>query len=174
MWATSTAPTGWLVCDGSAVSRSTYSALWGVLGTSYGAGNGSTTFNLPNLQGKFPVGKDASVEFDVLGETGGSKTSALAVANLPAHNHTASSSSSSSTSLTNGSSVVVTGTGNALLLNGAQGLSVYGPYNAVAMSASTSTSTSTTVNTSGGNGTATGDAFTNLPPYIALNFIIRF
>jgi microcystin-dependent protein len=185
MWSTNTAPTGWLLCDGIDKDRSTYSALHSLMqaaGYPFGAGNGSTTFGIPNLLGKFPVGKDASADFDVLGETGGGKTRVLGVSNLPAHDHTASSSSSSSsassTSLTNGSSVVVTGTGNAYLLNGAQGLSIYGPYNAVAMSASTttttSTSTSTTVNTSGGNGTATGDAFNILPPYIALNFIIRF
>ena len=185
MWGTNTAPTGWLICDGVPANRSTYSALHTLMqaaGYPYGAGDGSTTFGIPNLLGKFPVGKDASAEFDVLGETGGGKTNALGVSNLPAHDHTASSSSSSSssssTSLTNGSSVVVTGTGNAYLLNGAQGLSIYGPYNAVAMSASTttttSTSTSTTVNTSGGNGTATGDTFNILPPYFALNFIIRF
>ena len=174
IWGTSTAPTGWLICDGSAVSRSTYSALFGVLSTTYGVGDGSTTFNLPNLKGRVPVGRDATQsEFDTLAETGGSKTSALTSGNLPAHTHTASSTSSSSTSLTNGSSVVITGTGNALLLNGAQGLATYGPYNAAAMSASTSTSTSTSVS-GGGNGTATGDAFSNLPPYIALNFIIRF
>lgn len=47
------APSGWLICDGSAVSRSTYSALFAVIGTAYGAGNGSSTFNLPNGQGVF-------------------------------------------------------------------------------------------------------------------------
>ena len=193
MWGTNTAPTGWLLCDGSAVSRSTYSALFGVLSTTYGAGNGSTTFNLPNLKGRFPVGKDTSAEFDVLGETGGGKTNALGVSNLPAHDHTASSSSSSSSSstvtdpghshpLTNGSLVVrQDGGGNADLTAN----SSYGPYNTytlsndsnttgISVATSTSTSTSTTVNTSGGNGTATGNAFNILPPYIALNFIIRF
>jgi hypothetical protein len=48
MYAGTSAPSGWLMCDGSAVSRTTYSALFGVVGTSYGTGNGSTTFNLPN------------------------------------------------------------------------------------------------------------------------------
>ena len=47
------APTGWLLCDGSAVSRTTYSVLFGIIGTAYGAGDGSTTFNLPNTQGVF-------------------------------------------------------------------------------------------------------------------------
>lgn len=80
----STAPTGWLLCDGSAVSRTTYAALFAILGTTYGAGNGSTTFNLPDLRGKIPVGRDSGqTEFDVLGETGGAKTQALTQANLP-------------------------------------------------------------------------------------------
>jgi microcystin-dependent protein len=74
-------PTGFLLCDGSAVSRVTFSALFAVLGTTYGAGDGSTTFNLPNLKGRVPVGLDTSqTEFDVLGETGGHKL-------LQAHTH---------------------------------------------------------------------------------------
>ena len=70
----STAPTNWLICDGSAVSRSDYSELFAVIGTTYGSGDGSTTFNLPNLKGRVPVGKDSSqTEFNSIGETGGSK-----------------------------------------------------------------------------------------------------
>lgn len=52
----SSAPTGWLFCDGSAVSRTTYSALFTTIGTTYGVGNGSTTFNLPDLRGRLPMG----------------------------------------------------------------------------------------------------------------------
>lgn len=163
LWATSTAPTGWLIADGSPISRSTYSALWGVLGTFYGAGDGSTTFNLPNLKGRVPVGRDSSdTAFDTLGETGGSKTSALVVANLPAHTHTASST----TTLTNGDLVVRQyGSGDAKLTAN----STYGPYNTATITASTSTTVS-----GGGNGTATGDTFSNLQPYIVLNYIIRY
>jgi microcystin-dependent protein len=155
LWATSTAPTGWLIADGSAISRSTYSALFAVLSTTYGVGDGSTTFNLPNLKGKVPVGRDASqVEFDTVGETGGSKTSALTSTNLPAHTHT--------TTLTNGDLIVRQfGGGDAKLTAN----STYGPYNTATITASTS---------GGGNGTATGDAFSNLAPYIVLNYIIRF
>lgn len=67
-------PTGFLLCDGSAVSRVTFSALFAVLGTTYGVGDGSTTFNLPNLKGRVPVGLDTSqTEFNTMGKTGGHK-----------------------------------------------------------------------------------------------------
>lgn len=56
MFGSGTAPSGWLNCDGTAVSRATYADLFGVVGTAYGAGNGSTTFNLPDLRLKFPRG----------------------------------------------------------------------------------------------------------------------
>lgn len=56
MWGTSSAPSGWLLCDGSSVSRTTFSALFAVIGTTFGAGDGSTTFNLPNFQGVVPRG----------------------------------------------------------------------------------------------------------------------
>lgn len=56
MWPTATAPTGFLLCDGTAVSRSTYAALFAVIGTAYGTGNGSTTFNLPDFKNRSPIG----------------------------------------------------------------------------------------------------------------------
>lgn len=87
-YAGSAAPSGWLLCDGAAVSRTTYAALYAAVGTTFGAGDGSTTFNVPNLKGRFPVGIDAAqTEFDVRGETGGVKTVTLAEANMPAHTH---------------------------------------------------------------------------------------
>jgi len=54
------APTGWLLCQGQAVSRTTYSDLFTAIGTAYGAGDGSTTFNLPDLQARFPLGKSGA------------------------------------------------------------------------------------------------------------------
>lgn len=84
------APSGWLICDGAAVSRTnpTYSRLFAAIGTTYGAGDGSTTFNVPNLKGRVPVGYDATqAEFDTLAETGGAKTQALTTAQLPSHTH---------------------------------------------------------------------------------------
>lgn len=57
-YAGASAPTGWLLCDGSAISRTTYAALFAVIGTTYGAGDGSTTFNVPDLKGRAPIGRD--------------------------------------------------------------------------------------------------------------------
>jgi microcystin-dependent protein len=86
----SSAPTGWLLCQGQAVSRTNplYSRLFSTIGITYGTGDGTTTYNVPNLQGRIPVGKDSTqTEFDALAETGGSKTSTLITANLPSHQH---------------------------------------------------------------------------------------
>jgi microcystin-dependent protein len=81
-----TAPAGWLMCDGTAQSRVTYSALFALIGTTYGAGDGSTTFNLPNLQGRVPVGKNTAT-FSVLGQTGGEETHVIVTGEMPIHTH---------------------------------------------------------------------------------------
>lgn len=89
-YAGSAAPTGWLLCDGSAVSRASYADLFTLIGTTYGVGDGSTTFNLPDLKGRVPVGRNAADgSFDVLGESGGAKTHTLTTAEMPNHAHTA-------------------------------------------------------------------------------------
>lgn len=71
MWLTATPPTGWLILDGSAVSRTTYALLFALWGTTFGVGDGSTTFNLPDLRQRFPLGKAASGTGATLGGTGG-------------------------------------------------------------------------------------------------------
>lgn len=84
LYAGADTPTGWLVADGAPVSRSTYSALFAVIGTTYGAGDGSTTFNLPNLAGRFPLGVNSS---HPRGEAAGQEAVTLLTADLPAHTH---------------------------------------------------------------------------------------
>jgi microcystin-dependent protein len=80
---------GLLAADGTAQSRTTYADLFARIGTLHGVGDGSTTFNLPNLKGRAVWGLDAAqTEFNVLGETGGAKTVTIQVGHLPAHNHT--------------------------------------------------------------------------------------
>ncbi len=83
-----TAPEGWLICEGQVISRTAYATLFAVIGITYGAGDGSATFNLPNLKGRIPVGRDAAqAEFDALNETGGAKTHTLTTAEMPSHDH---------------------------------------------------------------------------------------
>ena len=87
-FAGSTAPTGWLLCDGTAVSRTTYANLFTAIGTNYGTGDGSTTFNLPNLQGRVPVGKSTSGTFASLNSPGGVESVTLTESQIPSHTHT--------------------------------------------------------------------------------------
>jgi len=146
-FAGSTAPTNFLLCDGSAVSRSTYAELFALISTTYGVGDGSTTFNVPNLKGSVPVGRDsAQTEFDTLAETGGAKTVTLSTAQMPSHSHT------------------VTDTGGftpvARDLNVAAGaVGYYGRGSGTSVLATDTQGSST--------------AHNNLQPYLVLNYIIK-
>ena len=81
-------PEGCLVCNGSAVSRTDYSELFAVIGTTYGAGDGSTTFNLPDKRGRVSVGLDTTQdEFNSLGKHIGDKTHTLTINEIPKHQH---------------------------------------------------------------------------------------
>ena len=82
MYVNSTPPAGWLAADGSAVSRTTYASLFAVIGTTYGAGNGSTTFNLPDLRGRVPLdnGQGAGLTNRTLGASGGEEDHLLTAA----------------------------------------------------------------------------------------------
>lgn len=89
----SSAPAGWAICDGSAVSRSTYSALFTAIGTTYGVGDGSTTFNLPDCRGRASIGAGTGSGLSArsLAATGGAETHVLTGSESPAHTHGAAS-----------------------------------------------------------------------------------
>lgn len=85
-WFTVTPPPGWLVCAGQAISRVTYAALFALWGTAYGVGDGSTTFNLPDCQGRMPIGVGSHADVNALGKNDG-----VAVASRsPKHRHSVS------------------------------------------------------------------------------------
>lgn len=100
-YAGGSAPSGWLLCYGQAISRTTYAALFSAIGTTYGTGDGSTTFNVPDLRGRVIAGQDdmggtsadrltnqsGGLDGDTLGATGGSETHTLTEAELAAHSH---------------------------------------------------------------------------------------
>ena len=94
-YAGSSAPTGWLLCFGQNVSRTTYADLFAVVSTTYGVGDGSTTFGLPDLRGRVPAGLDNMGGSDAgrldwsntLGTSGGSQTHTLTTSEMPAHTH---------------------------------------------------------------------------------------
>jgi len=149
------APAGWAFCNGQVLPIAQNTALFSLLGTNYG-GNGQSTFALPNLQGAFPVHAGASAgpgrTQRVVGQTGGAESVALTAAQLPAHGHGMEAVSAATTG-TPGSSVSLAPTSNGSALYRAP--DVYLNTGAADMGAS------------GGGG-----AHNNLPPYLAVSFII--
>lgn len=144
-YAGDTAPNGWLLCDGSAVSRTTYANLFSVLGTKCGAGDGSTTFNLPNIKGRSLVGVDPDdTDFNVVGKTGGEKTHTLTVDEIPSHNHAI----------------------NYVYPFNAGG---YGTYLPATNQSNPTGQSPTDIKSTGG-----GQAHNNLSPYAAVNYIISY
>jgi len=151
MWPSNTIPTDWKLCNGAAISRVTYGTLFSLLGTTFGAGDGSTTFNLPDYRNKMPYGADAVV----VGATGGSADSIVvshthtATVTDPGHNHTVAT---------------YTGTGGSgtTIYNGA------GSFNNNATTSTAFTGISVANSTAGVSGTNA-----KLPPYRGINFIIK-
>ena len=170
MYGAAAAPTNWLLCDGTAVNRTTYADLFSAIGTTYGSGNGSSTFNVPNLQGVFPIGYDGGSSY-ALAATGGatadtptlSGTNAgttLTSSQIPAHTHGGVTTGWPSGSWTGG-------TGATQTAIDASGLSV----------ASGSVNLSLE-NTGGGSShthtwTGTSSAVDIIPPYLVVNYIIK-
>jgi microcystin-dependent protein len=196
-FAGATAPPGYLLCDGTAVSRTTYSSLFTTIGIAYGAGDGSTTFNLPNLQNRIPVGRGTDAEFDTLGETGGVKEVTLTSSQIPAHSHanTLGSNTVASSGHTHGSgsyAAAIGATNNNIAAigyvagtnSGGPGTSTYTITGGIGGSqnfnhytpvygSSGGPSGTTTVTISNVNNTGGGGAHTNLQPYVVVNYIIK-
>ena len=160
----SSAPTGFLICDGSAVSRTTYAALNALYSADsypYGNGDGSTTFNLPSILGRAPMGLDSGQsEFNVLGETGGAKTVTLTTSQMPVHSHGLSGGGTHSHTFS-GTPYVVGGTFE-ITGGGANNVSSSG------FSINTGGSHSHTIDNAG-----SGSSHNNLQPYIALPYIVK-
>src|SRR5688500_109770 len=92
-YAGTSVPTGWLACDGALYSRATYARLFAAIGTTYGAGDGSTTFAVPDTRRRVLVGSGGTGTAplaNTVGSTGGAETHSLTSGEGPTHNHTAS------------------------------------------------------------------------------------
>jgi titin len=179
-FAGTTPPSGWLSANGQAVSRLTYSTLFDAIGTTYGAGNGSGTFNTPNISGRSIFGRDTSqTEFDVLGETGGTKTETLTTAQLPSHTHSQPSHNHSNTvsvgshSHSYGQEFGNAGDGNYPPASGAVfQWGQYCCYGGLIGSTTVSVGISNAAATATNQPTGGGQAHTNLQPYITLTPIV--
>lgn len=143
--ARSTAPTGWLICDGSNVSRTTYANLFAAISTNFGSGDGSTTFGLPDLKGRVPVGVDGSpsrlngAHAETLAGSGGADFITLTIAEMPSHAHAA-----------HGFYVTTGGTAaNALRFDGPN------------------------ADVGGVENTGGGGAHDNMPPYLVVNWMVK-
>lgn len=157
MWPTASAPAGWLLCNGSAVSRTAYAALFAVIGTTFGVGDNSTTFNLPNYTNRGPIGAGGLYG---IGATGGSKDAIVV-----GHTHTANTALSQSPHSHDFTSY------NLSSIDSGGFSSDNARKNSQTSSTSSETisiSATTTIDSTGTSGT---DA--NMPPYLAINFIIK-
>jgi microcystin-dependent protein len=184
MWPSNTIPSDWLLCNGAAVSRVTYSTLFALLGTTFGAGDGSITFNLPDYRSRFPYGAGTAV----VGALGGSSTTSLITANLPSHTHEFSGTTGTMNS-NNSHSHSINDPGHAhggvpLVLNDADRGDRGSAFSIDDISSTYIASTGISINSADinhtheysgttDNGTGTGASFNIIPPYLGINFIIK-
>lgn len=168
MWtSTLTTPDNFRICDGRALSRYTYSDLYSVIGTSYGSGDGSTTFNLPDMRNRFPIGQEqsgSSIAFGV-GKEGGSQKHTLTKSELP-------SGVSGSFRI---SDHVVTNGGSYSQILDANGVfsSSSNVNNRVYINSNYDVSNTTSINQVDFSLGGSGNSFDIIPPYLSFNFIIR-
>lgn len=158
MFAGNFAPRSWAFCQGQILSIAQNTALFSLLGTTYG-GNGQTTFALPDFRGRTPIGtgQGPGLPSVNLGEMAGAATVTVLVSNLPAHTHPATTTVG--VSAQNANSEEPGGNVPAATANNS-----YAPANTVSGSLG---GVSTTVGVAGG-----GQPLNNLPPYIGMNFVI--
>ena len=180
-YAGSSAPAGWLLCYGQAVSRTDYGALFTAIGTTYGSGDGSTTFTLPDLRGRVIAGVDnmggsaasrlTSTTItgggDAPGEVGGAQTHTLTTSEMPSHTHTQDAHTHTQNSHLHGSSWSQT-----YVAGG--GVSVVGSLPGLSANFNTGSTTATNQNTTATNqNTGGGGAHNNVQPTMVMNYIIK-
>lgn len=187
IWAGTDLPLRTLECNGQAVSRSTYGALYRAIGTTWGAGDGSTTFNVPDYQGKMVIGADGSSY--ILGVSGGSATTTIATANLPAHNHTVTDPGHTHTFTGTAHNHSVTDPGHTHVYGGTGAGAGFGPVAALGGAPTVSTQSAMTgisidnataggtnaSNTTGvtTDNTGSGTPVSTISPYAAARVLIR-
>lgn len=163
----SAAPTGWLLCDGAAINRTTYASLFAAIGTAYGVGDGSTTFNVPDLRQRFPLGKAAAGTGNTLGGTGGAIDHTHTSA---AHTHTLGSTNVAFAKLWTDSA----SSAEIKRVTGVTGWTSTHILSPVVTVGTASTSRTNAIELGGTTDSTTPAATgTNNPPYVVVNYIIR-
>ena len=156
MWPSSVIPSDWKLCNGDAISRTTFATLYSLIGTTFGAGDGSTTFNLPNYKNRMPYGADTVA----VGATGGSADAIVVL-----HNHTNTTTVNDS-GHQHGNIPRASGDVGPNVTSYREGFDSAGYINTA--TATTGITVTTSINPEGSSGTNA-----NLPPYLGINFIIK-
>jgi microcystin-dependent protein len=180
MYIMNTAPAGWLLCDGRDVSRSTYAALFSVIGTTYGSGDNTNTFNLPDTRGRAVIGNGTGPTLTArsLGQSGGAETHTLDTTQIPSHSHTGTTVTSGSHSHTHNANAEMPGAGlvyrNSLTTRTTADNGQPNEINldtAVALSIDSNGTHSHSFTTASIGG---GNAHNNMQPFVVISYIIKY